>query len=86
MMLRPNDGPASGQLALNVQYAPAAAIPTQVMVGSSKAALCAGEAIHIAPGNASHGGILARAGPITKWPKPRAICWSLFIAAQFDRF
>ncbi|GEM_PF-1275161 len=33
-----NDGRA-GQLALNVQYAPAAAIPIQLMVGSSKAAL-----------------------------------------------
>jgi hypothetical protein len=38
-----------GQYALNVQYAPRPAIPIQRMVGSSRAARCAGEFIHIVP-------------------------------------
>ncbi len=59
------------QYALNVQYAPDAAIPIQVIVGSSNAAACAGEAIHMAPGNPPPmAEFCRRAGPMTKWPRP----------------
>ena len=62
------------QLALNVQYAPRPAIPIQRIVGSSKAARCAGEFIHIDPILATEpkAAFCRRAGPITKWPIPRA--------------
>ena len=62
------------QLALNVQYAPRPAIPIQRIVGSSKAARCAGDAIHIDPilETEPMAEFCRRAGPITKWPIPRA--------------
>ncbi len=72
--LRPRLDGDTLQFALNVQYAPAPAIPIARIVGSSKAARWAGEFIHIEPmlANAPMAAFCRRAGPMTKWPMPRA--------------